>query len=208
MSYERWLFVHRFLGPLFLAGTAHAAMEPGTIADFEPLRTWIVILILAGGAAWLYRVLLFDRRGPRYYYRLETVASRGSNIVELVMRPVDRRMMYEPGTFVFLRVPDLEGAEKELHPFSLTSSPVVGIFACRIRMIGDFTRRLVSLDTGKQVEVYGPFGGFTPHRFARFRRLVLIGSGIGITPFLGMLSFEISNRGFPPNLALLRCPQQ
>jgi len=28
MSYERWLFVHRFLGPLFLAGTAHAAMEP------------------------------------------------------------------------------------------------------------------------------------------------------------------------------------
>ena len=196
MSYERWLFVHRFLGPLFLAGTAHAAMEPGTIADFEPLRTWIVILILAGGAAWLYRVLLFDRLGPRYYYRLETVASRGSNIVELVMRPVDRRMMYEPGTFVFLRVPDLEGAEKELHPFSLTSSPVDRDLRLSIRMIGDFTRRLVSLDTGKQVEVYGPFGGFTPHRFARFRRLVLIGSGIGITPFLGMLSFEISNRDF------------
>ncbi len=196
MSYERWLFVHRFLGPLFLAGTAHAAMEPGTIADFEPLRTWIVILILAGGAAWLYRVLLFDRLGPRYYYRLETVVSRGSNIVELVMRPVDRRMMYEPGTFVFLRVPDLEGAEKELHPFSLTSSPVDRDLRLSIRMIGDFTRRLVSLDTGKQVEVYGPFGGFTPHRFARFRRLVLIGSGIGITPFLGMLSFEISNRDF------------
>ena len=196
MSYERWLFVHRFLGPLFLAGTAHAAIEPGTIADFEPLRTWIVILILAGAGAWLYRVLLFDRLGPRYYYRLETVASRGSHIIELVMRPVDRRMMYEPGTFVFLRVPDLEGAEKELHPFSLTSSPVDRDLRLSIRMIGDFTRRLTSLDTGKQVEVYGPFGGFTPHRFARFRRLVLIGSGIGITPFLGMLSFEISNRDF------------
>ena len=26
-----------------------------------------------------------------------------------VTRPVERRMMYEPGTFVFLRVPDLEG---------------------------------------------------------------------------------------------------
>ena len=196
MSYERWLFIHRFLGPLFLAGTAHAAMEPGTIADFEPLRTWIVILILAGGAAWLYRVLLFDRLGPRYYYRIETVASRGSNIVELVMRPVDRRMMYEPGTFVFLRVPDLEGAEKELHPFSLTSSPVDRDLRLSIRMIGDFTRRLVSLDTGKQVEVYGPFGGFTPHRFARFRRLVCIGAGVGITPFLGMLAFELSNRDF------------
>ena len=196
MSYERWLFIHRFIGPLFLAGTAHAAMEPGTIADFEPLRTWIVILILAGGAAWLYRVLLFDRLGPRYYYCLETVASRGSNIVELVMRPVDRRMMYEPGTFVFLRVPDLAGHEKELHPFSLTSSPVDRDLRLSIRMIGDFTRRLVSLDTGKQVEVYGPFGGFTPHRFARFRRLVCIGAGVGITPFLGMLAFEVSNRDF------------
>jgi predicted ferric reductase len=196
LSYERWLFLHRFLGPLFLAGTAHAAMEPGTIADFEPLRTWIVILILAGGAAWLYRVLLFDRLGPRYYYRLETVTSRGNDIVELVMRPVDRRMMYEPGTFVFLRVPDLEGAEKELHPFSLTSSPVDRDLRLSIRMIGDFTRRLVSLDTGKQVEVYGPFGGFTPHRFARFRRLVCIGAGVGITPFLGMLAFELSNRDF------------
>jgi ferredoxin-NADP reductase len=46
------------------------------------------------------------------------------------------------------------------------------------------------------VEVYGPFGGFTPHRFARFRRLVCIGAGVGITPFLGMLAFELSNRDF------------
>ena len=55
---------------------------------------------------------------------------------------------------------------------------------------------MVSLDTGKQVEVYGPFGGFTPHRFARFRRLVCIGAGVGTTPFLGMLAFEVSNRNF------------
>ncbi len=46
------------------------------------------------------------------------------------------------------------------------------------------------------MEVYGPFGGFTPHRFARFRRLVCIGAGVGITPFLGMLAFELSNRDF------------
>jgi predicted ferric reductase len=78
MSYERWLSVHRLTGLVFLGGAAHAAMEPGTIADFEPLRTWMVILILAGGAAWFYRVVLFNRLGPRYPYRLETIASRGS----------------------------------------------------------------------------------------------------------------------------------
>ena len=196
MSYERWLSVHRLTGLLFLGGAAHAALEPGTIADFEPLRTWMVILILAGGAAWLYRVVLFNRLGPRYPYRLEMVVSRGSNIIDLVMRPVDRRMMYEPGTFVFLRVPDMEKQQKELHPFSLSSSPVDRDLRVSIRTVGDFTRQLPSLKPGTHLEVYGPFGGFTSHRFAHFRRIVCIGAGIGITPFLGMLAFELSNRDF------------
>jgi predicted ferric reductase len=196
MSYERWLSVHRLTGLVFLGGAAHAAIEPGTIADFEPLRTWIVILILAGGAAWLYRVVLFNRLGPRYRYLLEKVVSHGSNIIDLVMRPVERRMMYEPGTFVFLRVPDLEGQQKELHPFSISSSPVDRDLRVSIRTIGDFTRRLPALKSGAHLDVYGPFGGFTSHRFAPFRRLVFIGAGIGITPFLGMLAFELSNRDF------------
>jgi predicted ferric reductase len=196
MRYERWLFVHRLTGVVFLGGALHGAMEPGTIADFEPLRTWIVILMLAGGASWLYRVVLFNRLGPRYPYRLETVVSRGSNIVDLIMRPVERRMMYEPGTFAFLRIPTMEGQQKELHPFSISSSPVDRDLRFSIRTIGDFTRRLPSLKSGTHLEVYGPFGGFTAHRFAPFRRLVCIGAGIGITPFLGMLAFELSNHDF------------
>jgi predicted ferric reductase len=196
MRYERWLSVHRLTGLVFLGGAAHAAMEPGTIADFEPLRTWMVILILAGGAAWLYRVVLFNRLGPRYRYRLETIVQHGSNIIDLVMRPTDRRMMYEPGTFVFLRVPDMEGQQKELHPFSISSSPVDRDLRVSIRTVGDFTRRLPALKSGTHLDVYGPFGGFTSHRFAHFRRIVCIGAGIGITPFLGMLAFELSNRDF------------
>ena len=194
--YEHWLAVHRVIGLIFLAGTAHAAMEPGTIADFEPLRTWIVILLLAGGAAWLYRIVLFRRLGPRYSYRLETAAPRGSNIIDLVMRPVSRRMMYEPGTFVFLRIQSLDGQKKQLHPFSISSSPVDRDLRVSIRMVGDFTKRLAALGPGTAVEVFGPFGGFTSHRFAPFRRLVFIGGGIGITPFLGMIAFELSNHDF------------
>jgi predicted ferric reductase len=196
MSYENWLSVHRFTGLFFIGGTVHASIEPGTIAEFEPLRTWIVMLLLIGGMAWLYRVFLFKRLGPRYRYRLETAAQRGSNIIDLVMRPLDRRMMYEPGTFVFLRIPNLTGHNKEFHPFSLSSSPVNRELRVSIRTIGDFTRRLISLEAGQPVDVYGPFGSFTAHRYAPFRRIVCIGSGIGITPFLGMLAFELSNKDF------------
>jgi predicted ferric reductase len=140
--------------------------------------------------------MLFRRLGPCYRYRLQTVVSRGSHTIDLVMRPADRRMMYEPGTFVFLSVRDLDGHRKELHPFSLSSSPTDRDLRVSIRTIGDFTRRLPSLAPGTSVDVYGPFGGFTPHRYARFRRLVCIGAGIGITPFLGMLAFELGNRDF------------
>ena len=196
MSYERWLSIHRLTGLIFLGGALHAATEPGTIAEFEPLRTWMVMLMLAGGAGWLYRVVLFNRLGPRYRYRLEAIVSHESSIIDCVMRPVERRMMYEPGTFVFLRIPVLEGQEKELHPFSISSSPVERDLRVSIRTIGDFTRRLPSLDPGTELDVYGPFGGFTSHRFAHFRRIVCIGAGIGITPFLGMLAFELSNHDF------------
>jgi predicted ferric reductase len=196
MRYEHWLSVHRLTGLVFLVGSAHAAIEPGTIAEFEPLRTWMVILMLAGATAWLYRVVLFNRFGPRYGYRLETVGARGSNIIDLVMRPIDRRMMYEPGTFVFVRVPDLESHRKELHPFSISSSPVDRDLRVSIRTVGDFTQQLPALKPGVQLDVYGPFGGFTSHRYAKFRRIVCIGAGIGITPFLGMLAFELSNHDF------------
>ncbi|MGD9538607.1 MAG: ferric reductase-like transmembrane domain-containing protein [Alphaproteobacteria bacterium] len=196
MRYERWLLVHRFIGLLLIAGTIHAATEPGTIHDFEPLRTWVVLLILVGAAAWLYRVFLFNRFGPLHRYRLEQAAVRGQDFVDLVMRPVERRMMYEPGAFVFIRVPSLARHGRELHPFSISSSPVERDLRVSIRMVGDFTRNLPQLAPNTPISVYGPFGGFTLQRFASYRRLVLIGAGIGITPFLGMLAFELSNRDF------------
>jgi predicted ferric reductase len=90
----------------------------------------------------------------------------------------------------------MDGQQKELHPFSISSSSVQRDLRLSIRTIGDFTRRLPALKADTLVDVYGPFGGFTSYRFAPFRRLVCIGAGIGITPFLGMLAFELSNRDF------------
>jgi predicted ferric reductase len=215
MRHERWLTLHRVIGVLFVVGTLHAATEPGTIQASEPLRTWMVILMLVGAAAWIYRVLLFPKFGPRYPYQVDCVVPYGAQTVDLVLRPLERRMMYEPGTFVFVRVPSFKGMERELHPFSISSSPLDRNLRVSIRQVGDFTQRISYLSLGEDnpdfwkarrpgpfhpvsalrhedVEVYGPFGGFTPHRFQQYRRLVWIGAGIGITPFLGMLAFERS----------------
>ncbi|MGE0719958.1 MAG: hypothetical protein AB7P02_31225, partial [Alphaproteobacteria bacterium] len=65
-----------------------------------------------------------------------------------------------------------------------------------IRTLGDFTGSIPALPAGRPVDVFGPFGSFTLHRLARCRRIVFVGAGIGITPFLGMLRFELTNDDF------------
>ncbi|MGB0694203.1 MAG: ferredoxin reductase family protein [Rhodospirillaceae bacterium] len=196
--YERWLLVHGLLGPVFLMTSAHALMLGPVIQAFEPLRFWMWALVLVGAGAWIYRVLLFRRVAPHYPYKVEQATVVGDNTLDLVMRPKARRMMFEPGTFVFIRRPSggLPGQEREAHPFSISSAPTERDLRLSIRMVGDFTKELTSLQPGDPMEVYGPFGGFTPHRYAGYRRLVCIGAGIGITPFLSMMRFELANNDF------------
>ncbi len=201
MQYERWIKLHRLIGLLFVAGTIHASTLNGVTHHFEPLRTWIVILLLISISAWLYQVLLFRKFGPRYQYRVVSVTQRGKDIVDVLLRPTVKRMMYLPGTFVFISVPSFNGKTRELHPFSLSSTPTERDLRVSCKQVGDFTQQLPTLhpansDDIKFVDVYGPFGNFTPHRFAPYRRMIWIGAGIGITPFLSMIAFERSNRDF------------
>lgn len=197
LTHEHWLTLHRPITVVFLVAAVNFTIfEPGTPRSFEPLRSWMVLLMLAGAVALLYRVFLFKRFGDRYDYKVESVTVREGNTVDLVMRPVTKRLMYEPGTFVFIGIPGHGKFAEELHPFSISSTPVDRDLRLSIQMVGDFTKSLPSIKAGRAIDVYGPFGGFTPHRFAQYRRLVFIGSGIGITPFLSMLAFEETNRDF------------
>jgi predicted ferric reductase len=154
------------------------------------------MLLVVGSVSWLYRIFLFKHLGPLYRYRVQQLTLHGQRCLDLVMRPVQRRMMYQPGTFVWIRVPSLPAHRNEFHPFSISSSPVDRDLRLSVMQVGDFTRSLAALAPGTPIDVYGPFGGFTPQRFENFRRLVCIGAGIGITPFLGMLAFEQNNRDF------------
>lgn len=194
LRYEAWLSLHGLLGPIFLLTSAHALSAGPTITAYEPLRFWMWILVLVGAASWLYRVVLYRWIAPRFRYAVRAVDRRSDDAVDLVLRPQSRRMIYEPGTFVFVNRP--RRSRRELHPFSISSSPAERDLRVSVRMVGDFTRDLPSLAPGDPVEVFGPFGGFTPHRYAHHRRLVWIGAGIGITPFLGMLRFETTNDDF------------
>lgn len=197
LSYEGWLSLHTLIGPIFLIGAGLSFLEEGTtIAAYEPLRFWMWFLLLVGLGAWIYRALLYRWVAPRFNYSLQSLTQLEDDTLDISLRPVDRRVLHEPGTFVFVNRPGQDRKGWELHPFSISSSPTERDLRLSVRMAGDFTRRLTNLEPGEPVEVFGPFGGFTPHRYAGYRRLVCIGAGIGITPFLATLRFEATNNDF------------
>jgi predicted ferric reductase/Ca2+-binding EF-hand superfamily protein len=97
------------------------------------------------------------------------------------------------GDYVFLRLPAL--APHEWHPFTISSAPEQPELTLHVRSLGNFTGALYKLaeDRTKQRSappltafLDGPFGSASGGIFEA-RRAVLIGAGIGVTPFASVL---------------------
>jgi predicted ferric reductase len=99
---------------------------------------------------------------------------------------------FDAGEFVYLKIPRV--SRFGWHPFTISSSPEqkdhVGV---HIRTLGNWTRRLHRLfqklpPEGRSMPalLQGPYGSPSARIFAS-HRAVLIGAGIGVTPFASIL---------------------
>ncbi|GCB77943.1 hypothetical protein scyTo_0016768 [Scyliorhinus torazame] len=91
----------------------------------------------------------------------------------------------------------IHGIGLEWHPFTLTSSPEEDHFSIHVRRMGDWTDSLFKVCGGDQMEfqeawklpsiaVDGPFGTASEDVFL-YETAVLVGAGIGVTPFASIL---------------------
>jgi ferredoxin-NADP reductase len=75
------------------------------------------------------------------------------------------------------------------HTFSITSSPFEGELVVTTRMRDTVFKRAISiLPVGSGVRIEGPMGSFGLHKNTA-RPAIFLAGGIGIAPFLSMLSF-------------------
>lgn len=99
-----------------------------------------------------------------------------------------RLFSYQPGQYAAI------GFKKHFRPtaarcFSLASSPTnQSHIQFGVRVKGKFTKALLSLKPGDELDVRGPFGGFV-FDAERDKEAVLLAGGIGISPLLGMARF-------------------
>ena len=120
-------------------------------------------------------------------------------------------MKYKAGQWLFIQVPDVSSTQ--WHPFTITSCPFDPYLSIHVRQVGDFTRDLgdalgcgpaqakdlegldpngmyeVALQNGQtmpSLRVDGPYGAPAEDVFEN-EIAVLIGTGIGVTPWASIL---------------------
>ena len=151
------------------------------------------VLIFSGLAiiAFLVEHLLrLLRRRP--LSRVLSAMPLRSGVTQLV---VERPAGFEfgAGDYAFLRIPAI--ARHEWHPFTISSAPELPALGFHVRSLGNWSsalRRYVETPNQLELTAYldGPYRS-PSERIFRSRFAVLIGAGIGVTPFASVLESAV-----------------
>lgn len=189
LPYHIWKISHRLLGFGFLLGSVHVLFITSDISNSLLLRFWITGFLALGIGSIIYRSLLYPIFGPKYNYSVEKI-ERAIDVVTIYMRAKNlKKMDFKSGQFVYISF-DNKVTGKESHPFSIASGPNDDLLKLSAKIVGDYTLKLTQLREGDKAMVYGPYGGFTMNKF-NYKNCLWIAGGIGVTPFLSMLSSEM-----------------
>ncbi|CAN6235124.1 unnamed protein product [Urochloa humidicola] len=180
------------------------------------------IFSFSAGAVFLFMLDRFLRFWQsRAKVDIISASCRPCGTVELVFsKPASLR--YNALSFIFIQVRELSFLQ--WHPFSVSSSPMDGRYhmSVLIKVLGKWTEKLRSIITDVQEQnrgdselqcgritacVEGPYGHESPYHLM-YENLILVAGGIGISPFLAILSdiihrIEEGKQCMPKNVLVL-----
>ncbi|KAF7377911.1 FAD-binding FR-type domain-containing protein [Mycena sanguinolenta] len=226
-GFERFWYTHHLFIPFFILWQLHGMfcmIQPdrppycsfNTIGVFW--RYWIV-----GGLIWIYERILREIRSRHITY-ISKVIQHPSDVMELQIKK--ERTTQRAGQYIFINCPEVSFFQ--WHPFTLTSAPEEDYISVHIRVVGDFTRalskavgcdfesarakgaapvteaKIVNSATNPSINrvlprimVDGPFGT-SSEDFLDYETVLLVGAGIGVTPFASILKsiwYRMNNFG-------------
>ncbi|KAE8687582.1 Respiratory burst oxidase-like protein A [Hibiscus syriacus] len=152
-------------------------------------------------------------RAEHYSVKILKVSVLPGNVFSIVMSK-PQGFKYKSGQYIFLQCPSI--SPFEWHPFSITSAPGDEYLSVHIRTVGDWTRELKRVFTqvndspfviGRarfgglgyidhncqpKLLVDGPYGA-PAQDYRNYDVLLLVGLGIGATPFISILRDLLNN---------------
>lgn len=216
-NFEWFWYTHHLFIVFFICWQLHGMFcmikpDPGS-----PQCSWNTIGVfwkywLIGGLIWIYERILREVRSRHRTY-ISKVIQHPSKVMEIQIKKEKTKV--RAGQYIFLNCPEV--SYFQWHPFTLTSAPEEDYISVHIRIVGDFTGALAKSlgcdfdsDKGKKgddekggkvigtitnpslsrvlprVMVDGPFGSASED-FLNYETVLLVGAGIGVTPFASIL---------------------
>jgi NADPH oxidase len=209
--FERFWYSHHLFIVFFINWQLHGMFcmikpdrppfcSPNTIGVFW--RYWLL-----GGVIWIGERVLREVRS-RHRTFISKVIQHPSKVMEIQIKK--EKTTVQAGQYIFLSCPEI--SYFQWHPFTLTSAPEEDYISVHIRVVGDFTSALskavgcdfdykpskdATVIGGKvvspplhkvlpRVMVDGPFGSASED-FLKYETVLLVGAGIGVTPFASIL---------------------
>lgn len=225
-QFERFWYSHHLFIVFFSAWQLHGMfcmIQP----DRPPYCSFNQIGVfwkywLVGGTIFLWERVLREIRSRHKTY-ISKVIQHPSNVCEVQIKK--EKTTTRAGQYIFLNCPEV--SYWQWHPFTLTSAPEEDYISVHIRCVGDFTTefaealgcdfslnknsnskekktkgvapRVLPPATNRvlpRVMVDGPFGSASEDVF-KFEVVMLVGGGIGVTPFASVLKSIWYKLNFP-----------
>lgn len=200
-NFELFWYTHHLFAVYFLLYSFHGGFclikrdHPPYCAGASFWKYWTF-----SGVLYLCERIMREWRGAQPT-QITRVVLHPSRVVEVQFKKDGFKM--QAGQYIFLCCPDV--SLHQWHPFTLTSAPEDDYGSVHIRMAGDFTKAFATrlgCDIGSKglelttdegldralpsIMVDGPFGSASEDVF-NYEVSVLVGAGIGVTPFASIL---------------------
>jgi predicted ferric reductase len=184
--YESWHLIHLYgyLGAILVV--PHMLWTGAEFTTSAPARAyWWTAWGVVVAAVLLFRVVLPLYRSGRHRVVVDRVVPEGPGVFSIHLRGHDLTALRAlPGHYFVWRFGG--PGRTRGHPLSLSAVPTANRARVTAKVVGDGTAAMTSLAPGTPVTFEGPYGRLTGA--ARTRPgVVLMGSGIGITPMRALL---------------------
>ncbi|MGY3564873.1 ferredoxin reductase family protein [Sinomonas sp. RB5] len=187
MPYEFWHAIHLLSYAAVLTAIPHQFSVGSLFAEGHWQRLywevfyWGVVVSLV----W-FRVVTPVVRTWRHQLTVSRVVQEGNGVVSIEMTGLRLHELTGEGGRFFVWRFLAPGLWWHAHPFSLSAEPHGEALRITVRNLGRGSAALARLRPGTKVALAGPYGNFA-HSSRTRPGLVLVGSGIGITPIRALL---------------------
>jgi predicted ferric reductase len=186
LRYESWHLIHLYAYAGIGLAIPHEISTGQDFSGSVASTYWWTAYGAALGAVLLWRVLVPVYRSLRHGLVVDRVVPEAPDAVSVYVRGRNlSRLHAKAGQFFVWRFLDGPGWTRG-HPFSLSAAPTNHELRLTGKDLGDGSGALRRLRPGTRVLIEGPYGRM--HLGVRHRqRVLLLASGIGITPIRALL---------------------